>query len=48
MGLYLNLLERPADINSTQISPPDTSAQLCRDWWTWSGANVVDQIDSGL
>ncbi len=71
-GLYVNIMERPADIKQTQI--PSVSflslpsvvvifdrdwagvltdviqvmAQTCRDWATWSGHNVVDQIDSGL
>lgn len=47
-GLYINMLERPADINSTQINVPLSAADLCRSWWTWTGSNFVDQIDSGL
>lgn len=45
-GLYVNLLERPADIQNLNI--PATSAQTCRDWAAWTGNNVVDVIDSGL
>jgi len=45
-GLYLNVLERPADIKNLQI--PSTLAQSCRDWATYTGTHVVDQIDSGL
>ncbi|GAM85433.1 hypothetical protein ANO11243_034400 [Dothideomycetidae sp. 11243] len=45
-GLYVNLLERPADI--TESNMPMVMAQTCRDWATWSHNNVVDQIDSGL
>lgn len=42
----MNLLERPADIK--QLPIPSTSYQLCRDWATYTGSHVVDQIDSGL
>ena len=45
-GLYVNILERPADLAEANI--PMVLAQTCRDWWKWTGANVVDQIDSGL
>jgi len=45
-GLYLNVLERPADISESNI--PMVMAQTCRDWATWSGSHVVDEIDSGL
>jgi len=45
-GLYANILENPASI--AQLPMPSTSYQLCRDWATFTGSNVVDQIDSGL
>ncbi|KAI4154517.1 MAG: hypothetical protein LQ340_001632 [Diploschistes diacapsis] len=45
-GLYINVLERPADIQALQI--PAESAQTCRDWASFAGHDVVDQIDSGL
>lgn len=46
-GLYINVLERVEDIEKdSQI--PAIMAQTCRDWSTWSGANVVPEIDSGL
>jgi len=45
-GLYINVMERPDLITSTQI--PSIMAQTCRDWATFAGHDVVDQIDSGL
>jgi len=45
-GLYVNILERPADVQKLVI--PSTMAQTCRDWTTWTGGNMVEQIDSGL
>ncbi|OQO03485.1 hypothetical protein B0A48_10149 [Cryoendolithus antarcticus] len=45
-GLYVNILENPKKIQQMQI--PSTMAQTCRDWATWTGGNVVEQIDSGL
>ena len=45
-GLYANLLEQPAAIQKYNI--PSTAYQTCRDWASWSGGEVVDQIDSGL
>lgn len=46
LGLYLNIVEQPAQINQMQI--PDVMAQTCTDWNAYSKLNVVDQIDSGL
>lgn len=46
-GLYFQLLERPDDlVNDVQI--PGIMAQTCRDWTSWTGGHVPDQIDSGL
>ncbi|KAH6666788.1 Cupredoxin, partial [Halenospora varia] len=45
-GLYITVLERPADI--AKLTIPSVMAQTCRDWATWSGTSIVDQIDSGL
>lgn len=46
-GLYITLLERPADIqNEMQI--PSYMAQTCTSWDAWSNGHVVDEIDSGL
>lgn len=45
-GLYVTVLERPADINKENV--PSTLAQTCRDWATFTGEVVVNQIDSGL
>ena len=44
-GLYINVLERPDLIPQRNI--PQSSIQTCRDWWSFSGHNVVNQIDSG-
>lgn len=38
--------ERPDLITQQQI--PSIMAQTCRDWATYSGHNVVEEIDSGL
>jgi hypothetical protein len=38
--------ERPNDIKQHKI--PSIMAQTCRDWATFSGHDVVNQIDSGL
>jgi FtsP/CotA-like multicopper oxidase with cupredoxin domain len=46
IGLYITVLERPDDIAKLNIPP--IMAQTCRDWATWTGDHVVDQIDSGL
>ena len=46
-GLYVNILERPDDIKD-YMDIPSIMAQTCRDWSTWSGNNIVDEIDSGL
>ncbi|TAQ86568.1 hypothetical protein B7494_g5109 [Chlorociboria aeruginascens] len=45
-GLYMNVMERPADIAGLQI--PSVVAQTCRDWAAFTNVTVVDQIDSGL
>ena len=45
-GLYVNMMEQTKKIKKLDI--PSTSAQTCRDWWAYSGANVVAEIDSGL
>ena len=45
-GLYVNLMERPDLITEKQI--PSVMAQTCRDWSTYTGQAVVDEIDSGL
>jgi len=46
-GLYINILERPNDIKKS-MSIPSTAAQNCRDWASWTGTNIPDEIDSGL
>jgi hypothetical protein len=45
-GLYVTVLERPDDIKNLPV--PAIMAQTCRDWATYTGGAVVDQIDSGL
>jgi hypothetical protein len=45
-GLYITVLERPADIAKLRI--PAIMAQTCRDWSAFENTTVVDQIDSGL
>lgn len=45
-GLYINVLERPADIDEMDI--PMVLAQTCRDWSAWTGTHIPNQIDSGL
>ena len=45
-GFVWNVLERPDDIKELQI--PDDMAETCEGWASWTGQNVVDQIDDGL
>lgn len=45
-GLAVNIMEQTRKIRNLNIPP--VSAQTCREWWTYSGHNVVDQIDAGL
>jgi FtsP/CotA-like multicopper oxidase with cupredoxin domain len=45
-GLYVTVLERPADIANLPI--PSIMSQTCRDWAAFENTTVVDQIDSGL
>ena len=42
-GLYVTVLERPADIARLRI--PSIMAQTCRDWSAFTNTAVVDQID---
>jgi Multicopper oxidase len=44
-GLYMNFMERPADIKKLAI--PDSFATTCKDWNAYSSLNTVGQIDSG-
>lgn len=46
-GLYVNILERPADIQK-DVQVPLIMAQTCRDWAAYTNTHLVDQIDSGL
>ncbi|MCJ1319188.1 hypothetical protein MMC15_004521 [Xylographa vitiligo] len=46
LGLYMNIIEQPAQITEMQI--PEVVPQTCINWDKYSNTNVVDQIDSGL
>jgi len=45
-GLYINVLERPDDIEKFQF--PSVTRDVCQAWDTWTNSNIPDQIDSGL
>jgi len=45
-GLYINVMERPADI--AKINIDNDVIQICRDWGTFTGTEIPDQIDSGV
>ncbi|KAK5055358.1 hypothetical protein LTR84_013108 [Exophiala bonariae] len=45
-GLYINLLERPADI--PKINIPAEATALCKSWNDYTSLGPIDQIDSGL
>lgn len=45
-GLYVNMMEQ-TDLITKRIIP-ETIRQTCRDWATYSGHTVVEEIDSGL
>ncbi|PBP15727.1 ascorbase and Cu-oxidase [Diplocarpon rosae] len=45
-GLYITILEQPEQIKAITI--PSTLAQGCREWATFTGSTVINQIDSGL
>ncbi|KAF2255775.1 multicopper oxidase [Trematosphaeria pertusa] len=46
MGMYVNLMENPADIDQSVI--PSMMAQTCDAWNQYSSTHVVEQIDSGV
>ena len=46
-GLYANFLEQPSLIGK-DTTVPLVMQQTCTDWMSYTNANVVDQIDSGL
>jgi len=46
-GLYINILERPADIPSMVKTPSEIDA-LCTSWDAYTARQAPDQIDSGL
>lgn len=41
-GLYVNLMERPADIRD-HMQIPQIMAQTCRDWATFTNGTVIEQ-----
>jgi FtsP/CotA-like multicopper oxidase with cupredoxin domain len=45
-GMYINILERPADIPSLQI--PQEYYDTCTAWKYWEQTHDADQIDSGV
>ncbi|OCL14289.1 laccase-like multicopper oxidase [Glonium stellatum] len=45
-GLFVQMLERKEDIQKEDFDAD--VAQTCRDWASWTGTHVPDQIDSGL
>lgn len=45
-GLYINVLERPDDIQKLKF--PDSASGTCRTWGAYTGTHIPDQIDSGL
>ena len=45
-GLYINVMEQTEKIKQRVL--PDTVSQTCRDWYNYSGHNIVLEIDSGL
>lgn len=46
-GMSWMVLENP-DAIETEMSIPSIMSQTCRDWATYSGNNVVEQIDDGI
>jgi FtsP/CotA-like multicopper oxidase with cupredoxin domain len=46
-GLYINILERPTEIQSSR-NIPSSVADTCQAWADWTATNIPDQIDSGL
>lgn len=46
-GLYMNILERPAEI-PTWIRTPQAVEDLCTTWDAWTKTGTVEQIDSGV
>ncbi|MCJ1332771.1 hypothetical protein MMC10_009465 [Thelotrema lepadinum] len=47
-GLYVNLLEQPGALATSDTEIPDAIPQTCTNWDKFTSANFVDQIDSGL
>jgi hypothetical protein len=45
-GFFKSFLAQPDKTKAFRV--PDTVAQTCRDWATWTKTNIPDQIDSGL
>jgi hypothetical protein len=44
--MNINLLEQPKEVQKMDV--PASIAQTCRNWWDFTEANYVPQIDSGL
>jgi hypothetical protein len=43
-----SLLQERPDLVESERNIPSIMAQTCRDWWDYTGDDVVMQIDSGL
>lgn len=46
-GMYINVLERPEDIQRERQTIESVAAQTCPDWKAYSSRNNVPQIDAG-
>lgn len=46
-GLYMNILERPADIPKT-VKTPKAVTDLCKSWNAFTSSQSPNQIDSGV
>lgn len=47
LGMMIEVLESP-DLIPSQVDVPSTIGETCREWWSYTNHNVVDQIDSGI
>lgn len=47
LGMAIQVLENP-DAIKNDVNIGESDKQLCRDWWSYSDSNVVNQIDSGI
>jgi hypothetical protein len=45
-GLLTQFLTNPVQVEKMRV--PNTVAETCRQWGTWTKTNIPEQIDSGL